>query len=365
MKAFGWSCVLLTAFAWAGDEPKPKVSSSVDLKFWGRVFFDVHYDTDDVRGQTDWATYLTSEGGEEVNFNPRDTRFGFSASSKLGGYNTKAVMEIDFHGSNAGNNLLPRLRLGYAEIGRDSWSLRAGQDWIPIATQNPNMVEFGILAWGGNLWWRVPQITYRNKSGDWEFLGSLMKHRISSSQENQEKMPWVLGRAAHSGKNHFFALGLGFRDVDVAGNSYSPYIVCLEFKKSFSSKFSLNGEVWQAAGAAREFVRYGLDYNHEQGEEIVGTGGFLNLTFKPSSKVQASFGIGTDDPKDEDTFLPGTETVRGGVPFVQNTVLYGNIKRQVNKQFGFGFEVMHFETDQTPTTNLSGQRATIGIWYIF
>lgn len=363
MKLTRYLCAFLCLFVFAGEDEEPKVSSSVDLKFWGRAFFDVHYDTADLRGQTDWATYLTAEEPEEVNFNPRDTRFGFSASSTFDGYKARAVAEIDFHGSNAGNNLLPRLRLGYAELSKDDWSLRAGQDWIPIASQNPNMIEFGILAWGGNLWWRVPQITFRKKNGDWEYLTSLMKHRISSSQEQQEKMPWVVGKVSKKHNKSYFALGAAFRDVEVDEESYSPYLICLEYKTGFGDKVTLNGEIWQGAGMGREFVRYGLDYNRNQGTEIDGFGGFACLNFKTSGKSQYNLGVGIDDPKDEDAQFENQ--VIAGVPFVKNTVFFANWKRPLSKQFGYGLEWMNFKTDQTPETSLKGDRFTLGIWYIF
>ncbi|MFH1843431.1 MAG: hypothetical protein ABIF77_09515, partial [bacterium] len=154
------------------------VSSSVDLKIWGRAVLNTHYDTDDVRGFTDFATYLTGEGEGEMNFNPRDTRFGFAGATENGGNNYRCVFEMDFYGSNAGNNLLPRMRLGYVEMKTaGGFMLRAGQDWIPVAKQNPGTIDFGILSWGGNLWWRVPQITATKKTGDVELLASLMKHR--------------------------------------------------------------------------------------------------------------------------------------------------------------------------------------------
>jgi len=356
------TCALL-AFQTEGEAPK--IRSSVDLKLWGRVYFNSHYDTDDVRGMTDWATYLVADGPEEWNFNPRDTRFGLQASSSFSGLKGSAVLEIDFYGENSGNNLLPRLRLGYVELARDTWSFRAGQDWIPIATQHPNMVEFGVLAWAGNLWWRVPQLTLRKSSGSWEFLASMMKHRISSSQEQQEKMPWLLGRLAHKHQDGNLALGLGWRKVEVAGVDYKPYLAVLEFKQSFSSEFSVNGEIWQGQGHAREFVRYGLDYNASQAREIESRGGFMNASATFDERNQVNFGLGMDDPLDKDTFSAGTETPIAAVPFTRNLVGYLNYKRSIGKQFGYGLELMHFSTDKNPEQKLKGQRFTFGIWYIF
>jgi hypothetical protein len=339
------------------------LDTDVDLKVWSRAVFNVHYDTDDIRGDTDFATYITSEGNDEVNFNPRDTRFGFSAQSTEEAWNYRCVFEIDFYGDNAGNNLLPRLRLGYAELSNDvGFSLRAGQDWIPIAQQNPGTLDFGILSWGGNLWWRVPQLTARYQTGAWEMLGSLMKHRISSTQENQEKMPWALGRLAWNGLARgrgTLAIGAGYRSVEVDGVEYAPWLVVGELKVPLGQRLTLASEVWTGKGFAREFVRYGLDYNTTTGTEIESMGGFGSLGIKATEKTSFNFGYGMDNPKDED--LTGSTAA----PFELNQVFFGNIKHNLSSHYGLGLEVMHFITEQTDGTELTGERVTTSYWFIF
>ena len=173
----------------AGD-----VTSKVDVTVWGRAKFDLHYDTADINGNTDFATRVTNSDPDdydaELNFNGRDTRFGFKGSLVDGDMVCGAVGELDFYGTNAGNNLIPRMRLGYVFMKNGNLSMRFGQDWVPVAQQNPATIDFGILSYGGNLWWRVPQITARYKmEGGLELLGSLMKHRIRSDADHEEVSP--------------------------------------------------------------------------------------------------------------------------------------------------------------------------------
>jgi len=351
-----------------GAEKKklPQILSSVDLRFWGRVVMNVHYDTDDVRGETDFETYLVAEGNEEVNFNPRDTRFGFSASSKAGAWDTSLVAELDFYGDNAGNNLIPRLRLGYIELANDTGvAWRMGQDWIPIGQQNPATVDFGILAWGGNLWWRVPQITVRKQTGNWQLLGSLMKHRIASSQENQEDMPWVIGRAQWSEGGNLVAFGLASRSVEVDDNDYDPFLGVLELKFRVGAAATIVSELWTGAGVGREFIRYGLDYNQAAGTEIDGQGGFVSLAVDTGNGGTFDLGLGLDDPEDEDTYLPGTTSPVGSVPFLENNVIFANYKWSFSKQVKAGVEVIHFDTEQAEGDAITGQRFTLSLGYIF
>lgn len=355
------TCLFVAALATAGEP--------VETKFWGRSSLLIAYDTMDLRSGIDFGNYVTADGQDRVNFNPRDTRIGMSAAQKSGDWTYKSVFEMDFYGDNAGNNLLPRLRLGYVEAASAAgFSLRAGQDWIPIAQQNAGTVDFGILAWGGNLWWRVPQVTVRKKSGDVELLAGAMKHRISGTQEAAETMPWLVGRLAWAGIREgkgMLAIGGGVRSntledgPDSTRGDYDAWLVCAEWKLPLGDKVVLNGEAWTGTGIGREFVRYDLDYNRQAVESIMSQGGFANVAFDLGGGWQANAGLGIDDPDDDD--LLGAATVI----FTKNTVWYGNVKWQVTDRFGTGFEFMNFTTEKGEDTELEGQRVTLGTWFSF
>ncbi len=372
---------------------EPDVSSGVDVKIWGKAKLDMQYDT----GQQaiDFMGYLKDDDTEQFSFNPRDSRFGFKASSTQGDWTYSGVLEIDFYGSNAGNNLLPRMRLGYAEAKKSNGlSIRGGQDWVPVAQQNPGTLDFGVQSWSGNLWWRVPQFTLRYKPNNIEFLVSAMKHRVSNSQEQQEKMPWVLGRIGFSdllGEGSVVAIGGGFRSAsDVALTSsaatgavadtsdFSSHLVAFELKVPLGKKFLLNGEVYTGQGIGREYVHYGLDYNPAYpggGKEISSVGGFASLKFTASPKVSFNAGYGVDDPKDEDLGFDGMDEggaaiVELGGPYLKNQTIFINMKYAVTKNFGWGLEFINFTTNvpvamTTGNTDLKGQRFTGSWWYAF
>lgn len=354
-------------------------AQDVEVDITGRTVFCVHYD-DGLQAQ-DFSSYITDADEQELNFNPRDTRIGFKAVSTDGPLTFKSVFEVDFYGTNASNNLIPRLRLGYAEVAHSNGvSLRFGQDWLPIAQQFPGTVDFGVLSWGGNLWWRVPQVTARYNSGNIEALASLAMHRNSNDQEIDEKMPWVMGRIAAKnlfGTNAMVALGGGWRSVTVAAvtdptidpdidpvtftdNDYSPHVIAAEFKLPIGSML-LNGEVYSGQGVGREFVRYGLDYNpyHPDGAtEMACRGGFVNLKVPVNCKLDFNVGIGVDDPEDED--LEGSTA-----PYLKNRVMYANLKYKMTKQFGFGVEYNDYETIAVNEDVRDGSRMTFACWYIF
>lgn len=363
------------------DAPKaPGVQSTVDVKLWGRVNFAASYDNFQGQGGiggADFMNYVVKEGDEEVNLNPRDTRFGFAASNTWDDWTGRAVFEIDFYGDTSTANFGPRMRLGYVELAhKDGFSLRAGQDWTPIAQQNPGTIDYGILAWGGNAINRVPQITLRKKMGDSEWLLGAMHFRTLNLQDEQERMPWIVARYAWSGfaeKKGLLAVGGGYREATIANasgsvqNDVTDYMVSVEARLPLCSKITLSGEAWTGKGIGREFLRSNLDYNSD-GNEIHGTGGFVNLEWKLAEQWMVNVGAGIDQPKDDDTT---TNTIFGtAVAFDSNRTMFANVRYQLSKQAGIGVEFIDFETQQLAAvgddgTVLRGQRYTFGTWFIF
>jgi hypothetical protein len=367
-----------------GDKP-PSITAAVDLKFWGRVSFATTYDNFQGSGGVgglDFQNYVTKEGDEELSFNPRDSRFGFAGSSTFDDWTGRAVVEIDFYGANSGSNLLPRIRLAYVEVvHRDGLSVRAGQDWLPIAVQNPGMLDFGILAWSGNVWNRMPQITGRYKTGDFETTMGLLHARVSSAQDQQERLPWVVGRLAWTGfasQKGVLAIDAGYRQNTItptAGaavgvdHEATSHMLAVEGKLPIGDSFAITAEAWTGAGLGAEFLRSGLDYD-ATGAEMQGAGGFVSAEWKIDPKWSVNCGYGLDDPANEDTTTRTAFDV--AVPYDRNHTVFANVRCQWNQQFGAGVEALQTVTDLTNDavsgddgSRLRGLRLTLGMWYVF
>lgn len=360
----------------------PQVGSTVDVKLWGRVNFAASYDNFQGAGGVggpDFYNYITAEGNEDLDFNPRDTRFGVAAANTWDDWTGRAVFETDFYGDTTSNNLAPRLRLGYVElVHTKGLSLRAGQDWAPVAQQNPGTLDFGILAWSGNLWGRVPQVTVRYKWGQHETLLSAMHARTQNLQDQQERMPWVLARHAWTGLadgKGLLAIGAGARSNDVenaAGTvrgSANNYLVALEARVPVGEHATITAEAWTGSGIGRDFQRTGLDYS-ATATEIDATGGFVSLEWKLDERWIVNVGAGIDQPHDDDTT---PLTLYGAtLPFDANHTWFANVRYQLSKQAGLGFEVIDGRTELVDGVTsgddgqvLRGQRFTIGTWFLF
>lgn len=349
------------------------VFAKYNMRFYGRVKVDFNYDTAEFRRYNDFIGAVGAgkdAKNDSVNFNCRDIRFGIEASHTDDNFTVKGRFETDFYGDNNGDNLIPRLRVGYVDLIKNSTntSLRIGQDWIPVAQQNPDTIDFGILSTSGNLWWRVPQITMRQKAGDLEFLLSAMKHRRKDTNET-DRMPWVLGRIAYNfGKDdNLIAVGGGYRknsDYNNTGKEITRSLAALEFK-CFMGPVLVKAEGFWGKGIDNEFLRYDMGVNisdPDNPDEIESIGGFISFSADIFDKITLSTGYGIDDPEDDD--MDGMQGYLNDRQFTKNSMAFLNSWYKLTKAVKIGAEVIYVETERFSSTNY-GLRSTLSVFYNF
>ena len=144
------------------------------------------------------------------------------------------------------------------------WSRQIGQFRRPKL--NPSTIDFGILSSAGNLWWRVPQATVRQKLGNFEILASAMKHRTIVN-EREDRMPWILSRVAYSngflGEKGMLALGAGYRHADYGVDNSEDtdrWLVCGEFRYKYNA-LTLKGEIMMTITATGLQHQYATSSN--------------------------------------------------------------------------------------------------------
>jgi len=350
---------------------------------------DYHYDTARIEKYNDFVGAVANRKkhpdyqNDSTNFNPRDTRFGALVFHKRGNLVIKGHTEIDFYGTNAGNNIIPRLRLAYLDIynKKTRTSVRFGQDWIPVAQLNPSTIEFGILTAAGNLWWRVPQLTVRQKVfNNWEILGSLMMHRrISTASE--ERMPWLLARIQYKdgiltrvfSKGSMLAIGGGYKHEAVDASKPFPHesdidrwLIVGEWKlnfKLFDQKFQFKGEAWTGKGIDKEFLRYDLGIN-DYGETIEAYGLWGNLVWNINPRWSFSIGAGFDDPNDSEILKGKSAAALNDRQFTKNTQYFANLWYKLTDHVKIGVETMHIETERDEWVD-TANRFTLSAFYNF
>ncbi len=346
------------------------VWSKYNMELYGKVKVDFNYDTAEF-DYNDFVGCVAAESdykNDSTNFNPRDTRFGFKASHKWGEWwSALGRFEIDFYGDTKGDNLIPRMRLGYIDVGYEKThtSMVVGQDWIPVSQLNPSTIDFGILTEAGNLWWRIPQVTVRQELGDIQVLASVMKHRRKST-EDEDRMPWILGRVQYSneilGKGGLVALGGGYRHADYEHNSSNNtdrWLVCGELK-CVTGPFTFKSELWTGEGIGRNFLRYDLDMAHDGGPASA-YGGWADLTYAVNDKTTMTVGYGFDNPDNSDI---GDLTDTDDHRFTLNEQYFINTWYSLTKPIKVGAEWIHVETERHQQIH-TGNRFTVSMQYVF
>ncbi len=368
----------------------PSVWSKYNMQFDGRIKIDTHYDDVAFNKYNDFIGVIAAGKDykkDSVNFNPRDTRLAFRVRHSFGNLIGEGRFENDFYGDTKGNNIIPRIRLAYVNLKNTAFgtSWLVGQDWTPVAQQNPHMSEFGIMAAGGNLWWRIPQITIRQELGDFELLGSLMRHRRISPQE-EGRWPWMLGRIGYNmkslSKGNMIALGFGYRrdkvkkygfyqEEEIKGEArLNRWLAVLELKLK-KDPFEFKGEGWVGQGIGSHWLRYYMGFNPLTGDEIKSQGGFLSLFYKtPIKRLSLGCGAGLDHATKSDLsgwdFIQEEDGGRTGLDydarFSRNMQFFANLWYEVTPGIKLIGEYIRMETERFSQTR-GGNRFTFSVWH--
>jgi hypothetical protein len=360
------------------------VLGKYDMELYGRVKVDLNYDTGEFSKYGDFIGTVDPDGtNDSTNFNPKDSRFGFKVKRRDGVWLSEARIELDFYASSPNDNLEPRMRLGYVRLTNDDWkaSLTVGQDWIPIASLNPGTIEFGMLTSSGNLWWRLPQITFRKQICNFELMIGAMKHERKDYKE-EDRMPWAVSKISYKdgilGKGGLLALGGGYKKGEIGSSEHGGgtndngktddvdrWLVALEFKIK-RGRFTFLAEPWIGTGLGQDFVRYGMADNYDgdnanaKPDTILSRGGFAALHYKASQKVNLALGYGVDDPDNDD--MRGMTLGIG--QFTKSQTFFTNGWYQVTSAVKMGVEVMYLETERFGDTD-NGMRYTFSTCYDF
>lgn len=307
-----------------------------------------------------YATAAGTDKFDSATFNPRFTLLGIKAEHE----GLKAVGEFDFYGSDSIGLIAPRFRLGYIDYTSGSGRLTLGQDWLPVMSSHPAALDFSIMGYGGNLWIRIPQVTYRRKMGNMEVLGTLFRNERSGFKDSV-KLPYAGVRAAYTGWG-LFALSAAFRSYKdrASDEDVASYLVGTEVSAPLGP-VTLSGELATGQGLGAEFFRFGQELNPTKPGEIGPTPiptlvGWANLAYSPAEEWSLAAGYGFDNPKNED--LDGAK----GSLYTVNQRVFGNVVRHIYKGFKVGGEVTQLMTKWVgDTKNYSGQQVMLTGWYVF
>ena len=384
---------------------------------YGRIELDAIYSNRNTNpldpGQFNgYATAAGKSSNASSTFNPRYSVFGLRADRMDGTHTLAGVVETDFYSQtdNAGN-ISPRLRLAYAKYSpnNNKTSLTAGMDWTPIMGLHPNLIDFSIMGYNGNLWQRLPQVTVRHQFSE-HFDGLLTAFRFErglsaiapqsqrrtfsgngagapgtfGSSENAfndpVQSPYFGTRFAFTGTGQMqgvmAALNAAYRyyrsastagngnggGIIPAGRDINSYLVGAELVIPITTQLKFSGEIAYGQALGVEFFRFGQDRNLGTGRVIRTVVGWGELDYAYSKDWTFIGGYGFDNPLNSD--LRGT-TAGADMQYVLNHRTYVTAVRHIWGDLYGSFEWNHLMTEWSTQERFAGDNFMLSTWYNF
>ena len=378
---------------------------------YGRIELDVIYSNRNTNpldpGQFNgYATAAGKSSNASSTFNPRYSVFGVRGERTDGKHSLVGVVETDFYSAtdNAGN-LSPRLRLAYAKYSpnNNKTSVTFGMDWVPIMGTLPNLLDFSIMGYNGNLWQRVPQITVRHKINDnWEALLTAIRFErgLSAIQPQTQRRPasgagagapatfassenafndpvqspYFGGRVAYNGTGNLAGAMVAFnlayrynRSAPTAGGIPSgkdihSYVAGAELVYPITSRVKFVGELAYGQALGIEWFRFGQERNLATGKSIRTLVGWGELNYAFNKDYTFVAGYGFDNPLNSDLKgSTGTDT-----QYLLNHRVYATAVRHLWGDFYTGLEWNHLMTEwSTNVDKHAGDNFMMSMWYNF
>jgi hypothetical protein len=385
---------------------------------YGRIELDAIYSTRNTNpldpGQFNgYATAAGKSSNSSSTFNPRYSVFGLRADRTDGKHSLTGVVEADFYSQtdNAGN-ISPRLRLANVKYSPNSnrTTITAGMDWTPIMSTHPNLIDFSIMGYNGNLWQRLPQVTLKHKFTD-NFDGLLTVMRfergLSAIQPQTQRrpfqgagagtvapgscgnngfacsenafndpvqMPYVGTRFGYYGTGNLqgmmVALNAAFRHYRSAptaggipaGQDINSYLVGAEVGIPITSRLKFTGEIAYGQALGVEFFRFGQERNLGTGKPIRTVVGWGELDYAFTRETTLIAGYGFDNPLNSD--VRGT-TAGPDTQYLLNHRTYLTAVRHIWGDLYASFEWNHLMTEWSTNQRFQGDNFMLSTWYNF
>lgn len=388
MNRTGAVLLLLTfmvAGAIAADEP---VTSSVKVKFYGKIKADASFDDsrvdtgnyvkwvdpEDNAWQPSGSPMAKPKNDGKFNATARETRFGFNLSGpQVAGADLTGKLEVDFYGA-AGANNKANIMLRHA-YGKMNWAEKQtaftfGQTWDIVAPLNPTTLNYTVLWWTGNAGYRRAQMRYGqgfdvgstkmlveagifDNAGDSTLTNTTggtaeaptLQARVGATIPTWAQAPTTVGVSAHVGE---------MRDNSAGSERAKTEAIYLDLKMPVLNWLTMMGEVYNGrnmsqfnggAGNGLDGSAGGNSSNPDQ--EIGSTGYWLMGSMGPWNDVNINVGGGFDNPNENQmTAAPATSASRR----IQNQCIFVNFLWKLDTHLTLGLELSNWQTQYMNST---------------
>lgn len=361
----------------AANNAKP----TFKLTPYGRVELDVIYSSRgtnplDPRQFNGYSTAAGPESRSSSSFNPRFSVLGLQADVQRGLGHVESKVEVDFYSTDQANLITPRLRLAYVRYTQGQTQITGGMDWLPVASLLPDIIDFSVMGYGGNLWQRLPQVTLRQGLGKhWEVLGTVMRFErgftlqpepfVRNPFDDPVTMPYLGTRVAYQkwgrGDAGMVAVSGVYRQFEhpLSKRTVKSHLVNAELVVPIAPALRWSSKIGHGQGLGDEFFRFGQAFNRDRA--IRTTVGWTQLSYY-GPRWSVSGGWGDDDPVNSD--MRGISN--NNLNYHHNQRVFFNVIRDVFEQVKVGFEYNYLRTNWSNGRDLFKAHQAMGvIFYSF
>ncbi len=282
----------------------------------------------------------TSHDDDAFNMSLQETRLGidFTGPELEDGGKITGKVETDFVSTNL------RIRHAYAKLAYKNWDILGGQTWDFFSPLGPSKLNMGYGWNAGNIGDRHGQLILSNNWGN--VPGGKLSSKVGildTGVSNQTTTGVPVGGAllnydttiAKIPTTLYVAGIMGAVESGTSGSKYDERIwagtsgLTLKFADWISLKAEgYNGSALNAFRSAG-FSTTGVDTTSKKG--IDSQGGFVELSWKPTSKIETNYGLGVDKVT--------SALASSATSWKRNAMLYTNIKYSLTKDVLVGLEL--------------------------
>jgi hypothetical protein len=332
----------------------------------------------------------------------RQSQIGIQAfGPTIAGARTSADISFDFAGGfpEAQNGVsfgIMRLRTGTIRLDWTNTSLVGGQDSLFFAPLNPTSIAtLGIpaLAYSGNIWSWTPQVRIEHKftvseSSSFMVQGGILDNLSGEPPPSQfERYPtWgeYSGQPAYATRVSWtrslqgqqLTIGAGgyySRQLWGYGRSVDGWTGTMDWKLPLGRMFEFTGQFYRgrAVGGVGGGIGQSVLWNgslsdpNTQVHGLPSLGGWTQLKYKASAKLQFNGAFGQDNPFSSDLRNLGSNGSYYGVQFSRNQSTLANFIYQPRSDFMFSLEYRRLRTFILDGNPNSANLVNFSIGYIF
>ena len=373
---------------------------------YGRIELDAIYSNRNTNpldpGQFNGYATAAGKGSNATStLNPRYSVFGVRGDRTDGTHVLTGVVEADFYSQtdNAGN-ISPRLRLANVKYSPNSnrTVVTAGMDWTPIMGLHPNLIDFSIMGYNGNLWQRLPQVTVKHQFSE-HFDALITAFRFerglsaigpqtplrpqspgaipSAPFQDPVQMPYFGTRFGYTGSGNMqgfvAAFNMAYRyyraaptvPVSIpAGRDINSYVIGGELVVPITKQLKFSGELAYGQALGVEWFRFGQERNLQSGAPVRTWVGWAELDYAFSRDYTFIAGYGFDNPLNSDLHYTGGAAVSDS-QYLLNHRTYLTAVRHIWGDLYASFEWNHLMTEWTTQQRFAGDNFMLSTWYNF